>query len=411
MMKLYFLKRMAVLWNVNLYFCINERCDKDLENSSWDITQAFQDSNEFNPLFICDSLRNDLIQKAFHQQEPCLWKDSFQVYYACIRTKDGFYLAGPMNTAIMNCAEAHRYYCEYGIPSELGKQLNPMTLMEILQIICALTNYLTQAEYTEQHLLEANYLGPEAKMREREDIIRFTIESDDIDMYRHTYQEEQNLLNMVRSGRTEEAIHLSMAMDANVGRLGSHAVVHWRNMLVVGVTLCTRAAIESGVIPYVAYRISDFYINKALECTDVSQILLNRNHAIEELTNKVRELRHMNTSSYTERCKDYVRKHFREKIYLKDIAGKMGISSSYLSRLFKQETGEYLQDYINRIRVERAANLLIYSDERIPQIAEYVNFPSQSYFGKIFKAKTNMTPRQYRNAYKPAEFIDTAENK
>ena len=38
-------------------------------------------------------------------------------------------------------------------------------------------------------------------------------------------------------------------------------------------------------------------------------------------------------------------------------------------------------------------------------IAEYVNFPSQSYFGRIFKEKKGMTPRQYREKYKPAEFI------
>lgn len=82
----------------------------------------------------------------------------------------------------------------------------------------------------------------------------------------------------------------------------------------------------------------------------------------------------------------------------------LGISASYLSRTFKRETGVILQEFINDVRVERAANLLIYSEESLPGIAEYVNFPSQSYFGKIFKQKMNMTPKQYRERYKPAEF-------
>nr|WP_305146746.1 AraC family transcriptional regulator [Blautia marasmi] len=137
------------------------------------------------------------------------------------------------------------------------------------------------------------------------------------------------------------------------------------------------------------------------------QILAYRNHAIEELTKRVCELKtKRHTSSYTEQCKDYVKKHFKEKVYLDDIAGKLGISSSYLSRIFKRETGICIQDYVNDIRIERAANLLIYSEESIPRIAEYVNFPSQSYFGKIFKAKKNMTPRQYRESYKPTEFLE-----
>ncbi|MCC8066683.1 MAG: helix-turn-helix transcriptional regulator, partial [Clostridiales bacterium] len=75
-----------------------------------------------------------------------------------------------------------------------------------------------------------------------------------------------------------------------------------------------------------------------------------------------------------------------------------------LSRLFKKETGVSIQDFINNVRVEKAANLLRYSEESLSEIAEYVNFPSQSYFGKIFRQKKQMTPKQYRELYKPTEF-------
>lgn len=64
---------------------------------------------------------------------------------------------------------------------------------------------------------------------------------------------------------------------------------------------------------------------------------------------------------------------------------------------------------INDVRVEKAAHLLTYSDETLTGIAEYVNFPSQSYFGKIFKQKMQMTPKQYRELNKPTEFYARAE--
>ncbi len=60
-------------------------------------------------------------------------------------------------------------------------------------------------------------------------------------------------------------------------------------------------------------------------------------------------------SNYLERARDYVRKHYREKIYLEDVAETLGISPSYLSRLFKKESGQSLQDFINEERVYRAA--------------------------------------------------------
>ena len=54
---------------------------------------------------------------------------------------------------------------------------------------------------------------------------------------------------------------------------------------------------------------------------------------------------------------------------------------------------------MNGDEVVRAANLLRYSDNSLSEIAEYVHFPSQSYFGKIFKKCTGMTPRAYRDRY------------
>ena len=90
---------------------------------------------------------------------------------------------------------------------------------------------------------------------------------------------------------------------------------------------------------------------------------------------------------------------------LSEIADILGLSETYLSRLFKKETGERLQDYIVSVRLEHAANLLKYSEESISKIAEYVNFPSQSYMGKIFKERYLLSPKQYREKNRPAEYF------
>lgn len=248
--------------------------------------------------------------------------------------------------------------------------------------------------------------------REYKEKVRYELHADEESFCRHTYQEEHRILDAVRLGNVEEAVRLVNEMDFHVTRLAVNEVVHWRNMLTVGVTLCTRAAIEGGVKPYVAYRISDFYIIKGSECREPGQILSCRNRAVEELTQSVYEVRKKeHTSIYVERCRDYVEQHYREKIYLDYIAESLGISGSYLSRLFKKETGMCLQDYINDIRVRRAAHLLVYSEEPIPEIAAYVNFPSQSYFGKLLKKKTGKTPKQYREEYKTPEFISQTHSR
>ena len=365
---------------------------------------SYEENPQYNPLYSDEAFRLTLARHADAQKEPVVNKDDFHIFYICVKREDGYYMLGPLCTQVMGRAERHRFYHFYGIDEKWEKNLRYYTLMEILQIAGMFAQIITGQEYTDQQLVDANYHSVSVE-KEQQERIWFDIKSEDEDIYRHTYQEERRILDAVKEGDIEEAVRLSKGMDVNVGRLGESEVEHWRNLSIVAATLCARAAIEGGVMPSIAYRLSGFYINKSTACKDITQIMIYRNHAIEELAKRVREQkdkRHI--SSYTEQCKDYVSGHYREKIYLEDIADALGISSSYLSRLFKKETGISLQDFINDVRVEKAANLLRYSEETLPGIAEYVNFPSQSYFGKIFKQKMKMTPKQYRELYKPAGF-------
>lgn len=366
----------------------------------------YEENPEYNPIYHNEDLRLTLIRGADMQKEPVILNDNFYMFYICFKWKDRYYMMGPLSSQVMGRAERHRFYHFYGIDEKWEKGLHYHTLMEILRITGMFAKIITDREYTDQQLVDANYHAV-SRMMERQEQAQFDIKSEDEDIYRHSYQEERRILDAVKAGDVEEAVRLSKEMDSNIGRLGGSEIEHWRNLSIVAATLCARAAIEAGVMPATAYRVSGFYINKSTACKDVTQILIYRNHAIEEMAKRVREQKEKrHTSSYTEQCKDYIYGHYREKIYLDDIADKLGISSSYLSRLFKKETGVSLQDFINDVRVEKAVNLLVYSEESLAKIAEYVNFPTQSYFGKIFKQKLQMTPKQYRELHKPTEFYD-----
>lgn len=371
---------------------------------------SYEENPEYNPIYNDETLRRRLAGGAGAQDAPVIVKDDFYVFYIGVKGEDACYLMGPLAAQVMGRVERHRFYYFYGIDAKWEKGLHYHTLMEILQIAGMFAKLITGREYTDQQLVDANDLALDNMEDEWREQIRFDIKSEDEDIYRHSYQEERRILEKIKEGNVEDAVRLSKEMDMNIGRLGESEIEHWRNLSIVATTLCARAAIEGGVVPSAAYRLSGFYINKCTACKDITQILVYRNHAIEELAKRVREQKgKRHTSSYIEQCKDYVYSHYRDKIYLDEIADLLGISGSYLSRLFKKETGVSLQDFINDVRVEKAANLLIYSEEKLPGIAEYVNFPSQSYFGKIFKQKMQMTPKQYRELHKPAEFYDRRE--
>ena len=198
-----------------------------------------------------------------------------------------------------------------------------------------------------------------------------------------------------------------MRMDENIGTMSKNAMRQWDRIAVVGITLCTRAAIEGGLAPDMAYRISDHYLQKLDQCREISDIIDCRNKAVEKLAQLVaskNETEHY--SSHVEACRDYIEKNYRSKIYLEEVAEAIGLAPTYLSRLFSREMGMRFSDYLTMVRTEHAANLLKYSQMSVTEISRYVNFPSASYLGQVFKKSMGMTPKEYRNRYKPKEFIE-----
>lgn len=367
-----------------------------------DVFIPFRKTDIPNPLKMDSGLAARIIDGSGGQEEPFIYVDEYQVYFAGIRERSDIYLIGPMAGRFLDFGKRRSFYRRYGYKGSEDLEVHTYSISQILNFVESAARIIKGIAYTDTQLIKANNLE---NVFDEKESIRFDIQSEDEDIYRHSYVEEKELLEEVRNGNAEAALERTWAMDTEIGKLGQSSVEHWRNMLVVSATLCARAAIEGGLPPYVAYRVSGFYINEGSGTDDIARIMKCRDQAVQELSDLVaKEHKRIHTGSYTRKCKDYVMKHYREKILLSTVAGELGISESYLSRLFKKETGQNISEYIIEVRVERAANLLRYSEESIPRIAEYVHFPSQSYFGKVFKKLRHMTPREYREKYKPLEF-------
>lgn len=96
------------------------------------------------------------------------------------------------------------------------------------------------------------------------------------------------------------------------------------------------------------------------------------------------------------RVVQYLNVRYAEKITLEDVAHHVYLSPTYLSRVFKRETGSSLVDFLNRIRIEKSKELLSQPDIRLIDVALQCGFESQSYYNRVFKQSVGMTPQQYR---------------
>lgn len=101
-----------------------------------------------------------------------------------------------------------------------------------------------------------------------------------------------------------------------------------------------------------------------------------------------------------ENIKNYIRENLGYGFSMEELASAFHYSEKYLGRMFKQRTGQTVKAYCNRLKVERAKQLLINTDMSMQDIAMQTGFSSTTYFDRIFAGITGASPREYRSAVK-----------
>lgn len=94
--------------------------------------------------------------------------------------------------------------------------------------------------------------------------------------------------------------------------------------------------------------------------------------------------------------KTYVYENFDKCLSLEALGEVVHLHPAYLSKIFKEITGENLSGYIADIRMQKAAELLEQTDLRVHEVMETVGYQKSQYFAKLFKEKFGVTPKEYR---------------
>lgn len=198
----------------------------------------------------------------------------------------------------------------------------------------------------------------------------------------------------------DEIKHREPTECDGVGVLSKNAVTNMKYHFVITTAMITRLCKQNGMEMEQAFRLSDFYIQKLDGIHTVEEVQSLHDEMVMDYTEKMRRYFRDNTySKHINASKEYIYSHIKERITIEDLADSLGVSASYLSRLFKKETGISVSAYIRRQKIEMAKNLLQYSDYSIIEIANRLSFSSQSHFIQQFREVTGMTPGKYRDEH------------
>lgn len=160
-----------------------------------------------------------------------------------------------------------------------------------------------------------------------------------------------------------------------------------------------RTALRCGVSDYILKPIDYSELNNRLTLFAQNRAAVREQLELTKIVDTALQEREPSQAIVSDRIeivKQYIEEHLREKLYIEDLSGLVHINEQHLMRIFKKETGQSLTEYMAQRRILIAGKLLRTTDYSINFIADCVGCENFSYFTKIFKRYTGVTPSEYR---------------
>ena len=334
-----------------------------------------------------------------HRNQPMMYLETFSIYYGMFAdAEDRLYLFGPLSRITPDEKET-AFYCRQHKLSP-GCTFEKKLMAETARVLL-LAYYLVTGEHAEPDEIIIAGQGAGQEWSVDRHLEFYQLEKSELNQSHHSYEYEQKLMTMIKNGdvegiRRETAVTNTLDPDT-VGVVAVDSMRRAEYLMVVYITLLSRAAIAGGLNVERSMELSDIYLQRIERCKTIGEYALTGNSAALEYVTLVRKVRQEKSRFlYIEKCKDYIAANLRKPIKVGDIAPAIGVNRSYLTRRFSEVEGITIQTYIMKERCSHAANLLRFSDYSIAIIAEYFCFSSQSHFGRQFKQFYGMTPYEYR---------------
>ncbi len=170
-------------------------------------------------------------------------------------------------------------------------------------------------------------------------------------------------------------------------------------------SILSRSAVEGGVSIDVMLEKNLNYVNKVMRINNQEDLCAWISTALNEFIELVYSSQDARKVSQIRPAINYIDANYNKPITLADVARASHLSVSRLAHIFKEQMGITIIDYLTSVRIERAKQLLLATDQNCTEICFEVGYNNQSYFTRSFKGFVGMTPRQFRTKNQRKEKI------
>lgn len=210
---------------------------------------------------------------------------------------------------------------------------------------------------------------------------------------------ENELMSAISQGKIHQAQQLIRHFtDHTLARRLADPVRNQKNYCIILNTLSRKAAEQGGVHPLYLDRISSEFAQEieSLPSTEAAAELGSR--MVTSYCSLVSRHALKGYSPQIKKAIVYIDSNLTGDLLLRNVAQALNISATYLSSLFRKETGMTLTEFVNQKRIKRAVRLLGTTNLQIQVIAQHCGIPDVNYFSKLFKKYTGTNPNSYRRS-------------
>ena len=206
------------------------------------------------------------------------------------------------------------------------------------------------------------------------------------------YEKQKLLVSYVVEAKKEEAVRLLDAIFADAETMAWHTAINF--FLELFLSLGNKL---KSIDMDAYYASSDlFNYQSVLKLASLQELHAHGHRILHVMLNRPDSAKAKYGNVVIERAKEYINEHYAKDITLDDVADCVSLSTVYLSRYFKQITGENFINYLSKVRMEKAMELLGDSRYKVYEVSQMVGYQSIKYFSGIFRRHTGLLPSDYR---------------
>ncbi len=225
-----------------------------------------------------------------------------------------------------------------------------------------------------------------------------TFKDESVEGLSYPFDKEEMLLEAIQDGDKARSSEL---LNDILGYIFFYAGANFeiiKTRVLELLVMLSRAAVQGGADPNQIFGMNFKYINEINSFASIDDLCVWLAEIMNRFTDNVFKFNNVKHVDVIRKAVDYVRRNYAKKITLEEVASYVYLSPSYFSKVFKDEMHCNFNSYLNRLRIEKSKQLLLSENVRLVEVSGLVGFEDQSYFSKVFKKLTGVSPGKFRES-------------